>query len=366
MNDTRGLTDTNVAVGTVDYAAPEQLMGESMDGRADQYSLAATAYHLLTGTPPFRDSNVAVVIGRHLNAEPPAIAEVRPELAPLDFALSAALAKDPNHRFATCSDFARALAEQEAAGAKAGDSAARTMLAPRTVPQKSSFQPSPSPLAPGWYPNPSGDGGTLYWDGRGWHTAPLPKTAAEAPRAVTADTGKVRQRMVLTGASIGVAAALVMTALVFAGSRITGVPEAPTASSTSSFPEPTFAITRPPISATETTAESPRSTVTRTTTVPPLPPSTSVLYWDAMIVGTCDEGGSCGLKQRTAPFVNAPRLHPNDLVDGTMVRVVCQTTGDVRTSDGHGESYVWYRLVNGAYVNMVYTTLKAPIGMPSC
>jgi serine/threonine-protein kinase len=39
-----------MTVGTVAYSAPEQLMGEDIGGRADQYSLAATAYHLLTGT----------------------------------------------------------------------------------------------------------------------------------------------------------------------------------------------------------------------------------------------------------------------------------------------------------------------------
>jgi len=38
-----------MTVGTVAYAAPEQLIGEQMDARADQYALAATAYHLLTG-----------------------------------------------------------------------------------------------------------------------------------------------------------------------------------------------------------------------------------------------------------------------------------------------------------------------------
>jgi len=91
-----------------------------------------------------------------------------------------------------------------------------------------------------------------------------------------------------------------------------------------------------------------------------------VLSWDATIVGTCDEGGSCGVKQRTQPYTDAPRLDPNDLKDGATVRVVCQTTGDLRSSEGHGASYVWYRLVNGAYVNVVYTTLKAPIGMPTC
>jgi serine/threonine-protein kinase len=60
-----------MTVGTVSYAAPEQLMGESIDGRADQYALGATAYHLLTGHPVFDRSNPAVVISRHLNAALP-------------------------------------------------------------------------------------------------------------------------------------------------------------------------------------------------------------------------------------------------------------------------------------------------------
>ena len=49
VNESSGLTQTNMTVGTVSYAAPEQLMGRDLDGRADQYALAATAYHLLTG-----------------------------------------------------------------------------------------------------------------------------------------------------------------------------------------------------------------------------------------------------------------------------------------------------------------------------
>ena len=62
-NDTNGLTATNVTVGSVAYAAPEQLTGKALDGRADQYALACTAFHLLTGEPPFVNSNPAVVIG---------------------------------------------------------------------------------------------------------------------------------------------------------------------------------------------------------------------------------------------------------------------------------------------------------------
>jgi serine/threonine-protein kinase len=96
-----GLTDTNVTLGTVNYAAPEQLMGSALDGRADQYGLASTAYHLLTGSPMFGASNPAVVISRHLNEPPPRLAQSHPELAALDPVLAKALSKNPGDRFPT-------------------------------------------------------------------------------------------------------------------------------------------------------------------------------------------------------------------------------------------------------------------------
>ena len=53
VNDRSGLTQTDMTVGTVAYCSPEQLLGGDIDGRADQYALAATAYHLLTGATLF-------------------------------------------------------------------------------------------------------------------------------------------------------------------------------------------------------------------------------------------------------------------------------------------------------------------------
>ena len=112
IDDVSNLTDTDVALGTISYVAPEQLLGKQLDGRADQYALAATTFHLLTGAPPFQDSNRAVVISHHLGTPPPRISDRRPDLAHLDAVLARALAKDPNERYPNCLDFARALTQQ--------------------------------------------------------------------------------------------------------------------------------------------------------------------------------------------------------------------------------------------------------------
>jgi serine/threonine-protein kinase len=109
IDDISGLTQTNMAVGTVSYAAPEQLKGESLDGRADQYALACTAFHLLTGAPPYVDSNPAVVITKHCMAPTPSLEQRRPELAGLDPVLARAMAKAPADRFSSCREFATAL-----------------------------------------------------------------------------------------------------------------------------------------------------------------------------------------------------------------------------------------------------------------
>ena len=105
IDDVSNLTDDNVAVGTISYVAPEQLLGKPLDGRADQYALAATTFHLLAGTPPFQDPNRAVVISHHLRTPPPRLSDRRPDLAHLDAVLAKALAKDPNERYPNCLDF---------------------------------------------------------------------------------------------------------------------------------------------------------------------------------------------------------------------------------------------------------------------
>jgi serine/threonine-protein kinase len=116
------LTGSDMTVGTVNYAAPEQLKGEQMDGHADQYSLAATAYHMLTGTAPFANSSPSVVISQHLSATPPPIGAGHPDLDRLGPVFATALAKDPADRFERCGDFAEAMRH---ALSPAGGAAAR-------------------------------------------------------------------------------------------------------------------------------------------------------------------------------------------------------------------------------------------------
>lgn len=127
-DDMSGLTEANMAIGTVTYAAPEQLTSQSLDGRADQYALAATTFHLLTGTPLFNNSNRAVVVGNHLHTPPPRLSERRPDLAYLDPVMAKALAKNPEDRYPCCLDFARALSARPAA--KADDEIAPQGAAP--------------------------------------------------------------------------------------------------------------------------------------------------------------------------------------------------------------------------------------------
>lgn len=102
-------TAMNLTAATVAYAAPEQLTGARTDRRVDQYGLAATAFDLLTGAPPYEDSNPDTVISQHLSADPPKLSDRHPELARLDGVMCKALAKNPAHRFGRCRQFADAL-----------------------------------------------------------------------------------------------------------------------------------------------------------------------------------------------------------------------------------------------------------------
>ena len=113
------LTSTGQFLGTLDYVAPEQIEARAVNGRADEYALACSAFTMLTGHPPFvRDESVAVMWAQ-ISAPPPALTSRRPDLpAAVDEVMAKALAKVPTERYGTCPEFAAAL--RRACGLESG------------------------------------------------------------------------------------------------------------------------------------------------------------------------------------------------------------------------------------------------------
>ena len=104
-SSTRGLTKTGLFVGTVDYAAPEQIESKPLDRRTDVYALGGVLYSCLTGAPPYeRDTDLQVMLAQ-LHDPAPAPSEKRSGLPRgLDGVVGRAMAKPMDERYATCAE----------------------------------------------------------------------------------------------------------------------------------------------------------------------------------------------------------------------------------------------------------------------
>ena len=74
------LTQVGVTMGTPLYMSPEQVNGRPLDARSDIYSLGVMSWHMLTGYPPFTGETALAVAVKHLNEQPPSLAEARPDV----------------------------------------------------------------------------------------------------------------------------------------------------------------------------------------------------------------------------------------------------------------------------------------------
>jgi serine/threonine-protein kinase len=111
LRDDAGITQRGACVGSPSYVAPERLLGEPSDERADLYSVGIVLYEMLTGRRPFGAGEPLDIAMRQLQDTPPPVAEIRPDLpAELVQLVTRALDKDPTRRFASAAEMRAALA----------------------------------------------------------------------------------------------------------------------------------------------------------------------------------------------------------------------------------------------------------------
>jgi tetratricopeptide (TPR) repeat protein len=189
-------------IGTAAYSAPEQIQGQVVDGRADQYALACVSYELLCGAVPFeRDQDVAMLLA-HLSAPPPPLTSRLPDLpGTVDQVLATAMAKAPEERYESCGAFAGAL--REALGLPAYDRDPASVPAQTVV----AARRAPGP------PDAAGPGATVIGSARAQSGAAapgrVPGGAAAAtrtlPRDIASFTGRQHELAELVDAAAGAA-----------------------------------------------------------------------------------------------------------------------------------------------------------------
>lgn len=109
------MTVAGAIVGTPRYMSPEQVLGMRVDHRADLYALATVTFELVTGAPPFDGGDGVSLLRKHLETPPPDASQVARVPAALGAMLQRGLAKRPEHRFESASEFSAAF--ERAAGA---------------------------------------------------------------------------------------------------------------------------------------------------------------------------------------------------------------------------------------------------------
>jgi serine/threonine-protein kinase len=130
------LTSAAMIMGTPQYMAPEQALGQGIDARADQFSLASIAYEMIAGRCAFVGNTIPSMLYQLVHVEPPPLMVNGQPVSPvLDAVIRRGLAKQPEARYPNVLDFARAFraAVAEAAPRMGADSSAVLAAGDKTV-----------------------------------------------------------------------------------------------------------------------------------------------------------------------------------------------------------------------------------------
>ena len=101
LDDAARLTSTSSLMSDLSYVSPESIRHEMVDGRSDLYSAGIVFYLMLTGSVPFKSTNITTMLEAHLNAPVPRLPQSAAVLQPL---IDGLLAKDPNDRFQSAAE----------------------------------------------------------------------------------------------------------------------------------------------------------------------------------------------------------------------------------------------------------------------
>jgi serine/threonine protein kinase len=101
--ETSTMTQVGTTVGTLSYMSPEQIQGQTVDGRSDIFALGVILYELLSGKKPFFGDNISTIVYKIVHEEPQRITEVNQDLPRgYELVIKKALAKNPEDRYQTC------------------------------------------------------------------------------------------------------------------------------------------------------------------------------------------------------------------------------------------------------------------------
>jgi len=143
------LTQTDAIMGTPAYISPEQAQAQTVDQRSDIYSLGIILYEMVTGRVPFVADTPLAVILKHVSDALPLPSSIKSDIPEaIERVILKALAKNPDDRFATVTEFAsawkRALDEKDAARRMPD---APTSIASRTEMPSLQTQGMPAPVS---------------------------------------------------------------------------------------------------------------------------------------------------------------------------------------------------------------------------